>query len=84
MAKSLGKPHIAIKHFNDLIERAPNHEKVALALFYKAMIIGDDLHEDELAKATYQEFLDKYPDHPFAESARASIELQGKTLDERI
>ena len=84
LAKSLGKPHIAIKHFNDLIERAPNHEKVALALFYKAMIIGDDLHEDELAKATYQEFLDKYPDHPFAESARASIELQGQTLDEIV
>jgi outer membrane protein assembly factor BamD (BamD/ComL family) len=48
------------------------------------MIIGDDLHEDELAKATYQEFLDKYPDHPFAESAKASIELQGKSLDDIV
>jgi len=84
LAKSLGKPHIAIKHFNDLMERAPDHEKASLALFYKAMIIGDDLHEDELAKETYQEFLDKYPDHPFAESAKASIELQGKSLDEIV
>ena len=84
LAKSLGKPHIAIKHFNDLMERDPNHEKSALALFYKAMIIGDDLHEDELAKTTYQEFIDKYPTHPFAESAKASIELQGKSLDEIV
>jgi len=84
LAKSLGKPHAAIKHFNDLIDRAPNHEKAALALFYKAMVIGDDLHEDELAKTTYQEFLDKYPNHPFAESAKASIELQGKSLDEIV
>jgi len=84
LAKSLGKPHIAIKHFNDLIERAPNHEKAALALFYKAMIIGDDLHENELAKDTYQEFIDKYPEHPFAESAKASIKLQGKSLDEIV
>ena len=84
LAKSLNKPHVAIKHFNDLIERKPDHEKAGLALFYKAMIIGDDLHEDELAKTTYQEFIDKYPKHPFAESAKASIELQGKSLDEIV
>ena len=84
LAKSLNKPHIAIKHFNDLLERAPDHEKAGLALFYKAMIIGDMLHEDELAKATYLEFIEKYPDNPFVESAKASIELQGKSLDEIV
>lgn len=84
LAKALNKPHIAIKHFNDLLERDPKHEKAPLSLFYKAMIIGDMLHEDELAKTTYQEFIDKYPDHPFVESAKASIELQGKSLDEIV
>ena len=84
LAKALNKPHIAIKHFNDLMARDSVHEKVPLCLFYKAMIIGDMLHEDELAKTTYQEFIDKYPDHPFAESAKASIELQGKSLDEIV
>ena len=84
LAKALNKPHIAIKHFNDLIERDPKHEKAPLSLFYKAMIIGDMLHEDELAKKTYQEFIDKYPDHPFVESAKASIKLQGKSLDEIV
>ena len=75
LAKSLNKPHVAIK---------PDHEKAGLALFYEAMIIGDMLHEDELAKATYQEFIDTYPEHPFVESAKASIELQGKSLDEIV
>ena len=84
LAKALNKPHVAIKHFNDLLERDPKHEKAPLALFYKAMIIGDMLHEDELAKATYQEFIDKYPDHPFVESAKESIKLQGKSLDEIV
>ena len=84
LAKSLGKPHKAIKHFNDLMERDPDHEKAPLALFYKAMIIGDDLHENDLAKATYQEFIEKYPNHPFVESAKASIEMQGKSLDEIV
>ena len=84
LAKSLNKPHVAIGHFNGLLERDPQHEKAGLALFYKAMIIGDMLHEDELAKKTYQEFINSYPDHPFVESAKASINLQGKSLDEIV
>jgi len=84
LAKALNKPNEAIKYFNDLLDRDPNHEKAPVALFYKAMIIGDMLHEDELAKKTYQEFIDKYPEHPFVESAKASIELQGKSLDEIV
>jgi tetratricopeptide (TPR) repeat protein len=84
LAKSLSKPHVAIGHFNDLLERAPKHEKAGLALFYKAMIIGDMLHEDDLAKRTYQEFIDNYPTHPFVESAKASIGLQGKSLDDIV
>ena len=84
LAKSLNKPHVAIKHFNDLLARDPKHEKAPVALFYKAMIIGDMLHEDELAKTTYQEFIDTYPDHPFVESAKESIKLQGKSLEEIV
>ena len=53
-------------------------------MFYKAMIIGDMLHEDELAKKTYKEFIENYPDHPFVESAKASINFQGKTLEEVV
>lgn len=84
LAKSLGKPHIAIKHFNGLLERDPNHEKAPMALFYKAMTIGDDLHQDDEAVRYYQEFIDKYPEHPFAESAKASIKLQGKSLEDIV
>ena len=84
LAKALNKPHVAIKYFNDLLDRDPKHEKAPIALFYKAMIIGDMLHEDSLAKITYQEFIDKYPNHPFVESAKESIKLQGKSLDEIV
>ncbi|MBL4669541.1 MAG: hypothetical protein JKY30_09805 [Flavobacteriales bacterium] len=84
LAKELNKPHVAIKHFNDLIARKPDHEKAGLALFYKAMIIGDMLHEDELAVKTYEEFIEKYPENPFVESAKASILLQGQSLEDIV
>lgn len=84
LAKALNKPHVAIKHFNGLLERAPNHERAPLALFYKAMVIGDILLEHENAKRYYQEFIDKYPTHSLVESAKESIKLQGKSLEEIV
>lgn len=84
LAKAINKPHLAIKHLNGLLERDPDHERAPLALFYKATIVGDMLNEDENAKMYYQEFIDKYPDHPLAESAKESIKLQGKSLDEIV
>lgn len=84
LAKAINRPHLAIKHLNGLLERDPDHERAPLALFYKATIVGDMLNEDENAKMYYQEFIDKYPDHPLAESAKESIKLQGKSLDEIV
>jgi len=84
LAKALNKPHVAIKHFNDLLERDDKHEKAPIALFYKAVIIGDMLKENELAITTYKEFIEKYPDHPFVESARQSIQLQGTSLEDIV
>jgi len=84
LAKALKMPHEAIRHFNELIDRDPDGEHAPMALFYKAMIVGDDLGEHENAKIFYQEFIDKYPEHPFAESAKASIALEGKDLDEIV
>ena len=84
LSRALDKPNDAIKYFNMLLEKDPKDELAGSALFYKAMIIGDMLHDDELAKATYQEFIDNYPDHPLVESAKASIQLQGQTLEEIV
>jgi len=67
-----------------LLERDPDHERAPLALFYKATIVGDVLREDENAKIYYQEFIDKFPEHPLAESAKESIKLQGKSLEEIV
>ena len=84
ICKALDRPYDAIKYFNMLLEKDPKDKNAGAALFYKALIIGDVLHENELAKQTYQEFIDKYPNDPLVEGAKASIQLQGKTLDEIV
>lgn len=84
LAKALNKPHVAIKHFNNLLDRRSTHHMAPMALFYKALVVGDMLGEHENAKIFYQEFIDKYPDHPFVESAKASIAIEGKDLNEVI
>lgn len=84
LCRALDRPYDAIKYFNILLDKDPKDKHAGPALFYKAMIIGDVLHDDELAKATYQEFIDNYPNHPLVEGAKASIKLQGKTLEEIV
>ncbi len=84
VSKAINRPHDAIRYFNLILDRYPEYEKAPMALFYKAMVMGDLLHEDEQAKATYQEFIDKYPDHSLTESAKASINQLGKSLEEIV
>jgi len=84
LCRALNRPHEAIRYFNLLLDRDPKYKLAPPALFYKALVVGDMLHEDEHAKQLYQEFIDTYPDHPLVESAKASIELQGKDLNEII
>lgn len=84
LCRALDRPLDAIKYFNMLLEKDPKHKLAGAALFYKAMIIGDVLHDNKLAIETYKEFIEKYPDHQLVESAKASIDLQGKSMEEII
>lgn len=81
---ALNKPHEAIKYFNMLLDRDPGYKLAPAALFYKASTIGDMLKEHDEAKKLYQEFIDTYPDHELLESAKASISIEGKDLNELI
>lgn len=84
LCRALNRPHDAIRYFNMLLDRDPKYKLAPAALFYKALVVGDMLNENEQAKALYQEFIDTYPDHPLIESAKASIDIQGKDLNELI
>ena len=54
----------------------------AKALFLKAFIYDNNLHNVEKAKELYLEFIKLYPNDELIDDAKMSIEMLGKTPDE--
>ncbi|MCB0572435.1 MAG: tetratricopeptide repeat protein [Phaeodactylibacter sp.] len=72
----------ALKLYEKINTRYPEYEKAPLALFMRAFTLDNDLKRYDEARVLYEEFLAKYPDHDFAEDARAVLENLGKTDEE--
>jgi tetratricopeptide (TPR) repeat protein len=69
----------AISLYDWIIERYPNHQRGATSLFLKAFTYDNDLKNFEEARKYYEEFLQKYPNNEFVESAKFLLENLGKT-----
>jgi TolA-binding protein len=69
----------------DQIEKEyPNHWRVPDALYLQAFTYEQSYHNNDLAKAKYEEIIQKFPNHPYAEQARQSIKMLGKDLNEWV
>jgi len=73
-----------IKLFNQLLKEYPEYEKAPQALFLKAFTFENYLNQIDSAKANYELFLEKYPQHDFANDAEVSLSNLGKTPEEII
>jgi len=72
--KGLGENLKAAQLFYKVHHNFPNFTLAPLALFYQAHCF--ELMEQRLtAKNTYQEFIDRYPNHPYVEQAIGMIQL---------
>lgn len=65
-----------------ILETYPEYEKAATALFLKGFILDNDLKNIDAAKATYNEFLQKYPSNALADDVQFLIENIGKSDEE--
>ena len=79
---NINKPKQAIELFDELIKKYPSFKKVPDCLFIKAFIYDNSLKDYVHAKKFYEEFLAKYPQHPFADDAKNSIKYLGKSPEE--
>ena len=67
-----------------LYQNHPEHPRAARALFLTAFAYDNDLNQPEVARPLYEEFLQKYPNDEFVESAEFQLKNLGKSADEII
>ena len=72
----------AITLYDWVINRYPEHPRGSTSLFLKAFTFDNDLKDYENARIYYEEFLKKYPNNEFAESAKFLLENLGKSDEE--
>jgi tetratricopeptide (TPR) repeat protein len=83
-ARTLNTIHKAIELYDWILTRYPDHPRSAQALFLKAFTYDSNLGDIENAEVYYKQFLEKYPEDDFAESASFLLENLGKDDDELL
>lgn len=85
LAKTIGNANKAIQLYYNVGEKMPQHPKAPTALFMMAFIYENDLKDLDKAKATYEEFLKRYPKDPdYADDAQNALKYLGLSADEII
>ena len=79
-----GKPAKAITQLDKIMNRYPDFEKASDALFLKGFILENHLGKLGRAKEVYELFLEKYPDHVFADDVEVSLQNLGRTPEEMV
>jgi tetratricopeptide (TPR) repeat protein len=70
--------------YNRIIYQYPDYRKAPECLFLMGYIYENYMQELGKAKEIYESFLAKYPNHDFADDAKASLENLGKSPEELI
>jgi len=81
--KGLGNHLKSAEHFNNVHTNFPNNDLAPLALFQQADCF-EALDQRLTAKNTYEEFIERYPSHPYIDQAKGMIKLLYFSDDELI
>ena len=84
ISMNLNRPTQTIKLFDKIMTTYPSYNKTSSALFLKAFVYEDQLHDYDAAKKYYELFIEKYPDSEFADDAVVSLQNLGKSPEELI
>jgi len=85
LAHGLRKSHDAVRLYKDFISNYSNHTKIATSYFLLAFVYDNDLQQKDSAKIFYKQFLEKFPNHQLAPSAKASLDqIEMGLTDEQL
>lgn len=74
LAQGIGDFSRSIGCYETLLTVHPESKKAPAAFFMQAFVLDQRAGDKKAAAAKYQSFLEKYPGHPLAASAKASLD----------
>jgi TolA-binding protein len=74
LAHGMRKNREAMDLYSLFISKYPSHQKAAASLFLIAFVYDNDMNMKDSAKVKYHQFLEKYPQHSLAPSAKAALD----------
>ncbi len=77
-----GKYEESIKNFSSILENYPDGEKSAKSMFMVGFICANHIDDLEKAKKFYTKFIETYPEHELASSAKYELDTLGKDINE--
>ncbi len=72
----------AAELYMEVFKKYPDSDKAPTSLFMSGFIEANNLYNYDQATKTYQLFLEKYPEHQLAKSAREELNTMGMAPDE--
>lgn len=84
LAQGLGDGKKAVQLYDFILDTYPSYDKYPEALFLKAFVQENILHELGAARDTYNKFMVDYPEHELYDDAEASVKYMGKSTEELI
>lgn len=83
IANGIGSSREAIAFYKQCAENN-SYRKRAVALFLEGFILENQLKDYFKARGIYNEFLEKYPDHPLTDDVKYSLQNIGKSPEDLI
>lgn len=82
--RSLKNYKKAIENYETIQKDFPQYDKTPHSTFLLGFIYENDLKDNDKAKAMYEQFLEKYPEHELADDVKFSLDNLGITPEEII
>lgn len=84
LSQGIGEYGKAIKYWGDLREGFPSYRLTPDGMFLQAFTYENSLQDKDNAKRYYMMFLEKYPNHELAASAKTALEQIDIPLEELV
>lgn len=84
ISMNTGKSDLAQKQLDKILKNYPDYDKRAEVTFLKGYIYENYQGELSKAKTFYEAFLNKYPEHEFADDVQMSLKHLGKSPEELV